>query len=41
MTREEIIDLLVAEPFLLRKPLVVADGSALFGFDDAAYVELV
>ena len=38
---DEILDLLVAEPTLLRRPLLVAPDRTLQGFEETAYGELV
>lgn len=35
--REEALDRLAANPNLVRRPLLVLDGTILFGFDEAAY----
>lgn len=40
MTKGQAIDLMMEEPNLIRRPLLVRGGKALFGFDAAKYGEL-
>jgi len=39
VTKTEALDLIAEEPNLLKRPLVMHDGRALFGFDAATYEE--
>jgi arsenate reductase-like glutaredoxin family protein len=40
MTKTQAIDLMMEEPNLIRRPLVLRDGAAVFGFDLDALDEL-
>ncbi len=40
MTKKQAIDLMLEEPNLIRRPLLVGGKKALFGFDAAKYEEL-
>jgi regulatory protein spx len=40
LTKSKAIDLMLEEPNLVRRPLVLAGGEAVFGFDAAAYDRL-
>lgn len=40
MTKAEAIGLMLEEPNLMRRPLVLAGGKAVFGWDPAAYEDL-
>jgi arsenate reductase-like glutaredoxin family protein len=40
MTKRQAIDLMMDEPNLIRRPLLVKGGKAVFGFDAGAYGEL-
>lgn len=37
MTKKQAIDLMMQEPNLIRRPLVMAKGKAVFGYDPEAY----
>ena len=37
MTKKQAIDLMMQEPNLIRRPLVVTKGKAVFGYDPDAY----
>ena len=37
MTKKQAIDLMMQEPNLIRRPLVMAKGKAVFGYDPDAY----
>ena len=37
MTKKQAIDLMMKEPNLIRRPLVIAKGKAVFGFDAEEY----
>ena len=37
MTKKQAIDLMMQEPNLIRRPLVLAKGKAVFGYDPEAY----
>ena len=37
MTKKQAIDLMMEEPNLIRRPLVIAKGKAVFGYDPEAY----
>ena len=39
-SKKEAIDLMIAQPNLIRRPILVRGDSALFGFDKAAYARL-
>jgi len=41
MTKAEAIDLMLEEPNLMRRPLVLVGRKAVFGWDPAGYDELV
>ena len=41
LTKKEAIDLMMSEPNLIRRPLVVAGRTAVFGFDADAYDKLI
>ncbi len=40
MTKKQAIDLMMEEPNLIRRPLLVGGKKAIFGFDAAKYEEL-
>ena len=40
MTKRQAIDLMMEEPNLIRRPILLRGGRALFGFDAEAYGEL-
>jgi len=40
LTKKQAIDLMLEEPNLIRRPLLVAGRNAIFGFDAAKYGEL-
>jgi arsenate reductase-like glutaredoxin family protein len=40
LTKKQAVDLMLAEPNLMRRPLVVAGRKVVFGFDAAKYGEL-
>jgi arsenate reductase-like glutaredoxin family protein len=40
MTKRQAIDLMMEEPNLIRRPLLVRGGRAVFGFDAGKYDEL-
>jgi arsenate reductase-like glutaredoxin family protein len=40
MTKRQAIDLMMEEPNLIRRPLLVRGGRAVFGFDAEKYGEL-
>jgi arsenate reductase-like glutaredoxin family protein len=40
LSKGEAIDLMLEEPNLIRRPLVLAGGKAVFGFDPAEYDRL-
>ena len=40
LTKKQAIDLMLEEPNLMRRPLLLAGRKALFGFDAARYEEL-
>jgi len=40
MTKKQAIDLMLEEPNLIRRPLLVGGKKAIFGFDAAKYEEL-
>ena len=37
MTKKQAVDLMMQEPNLIRRPLVLAKGKAVFGYDPEAY----
>ena len=37
MTKKQAIDLMMQEPNLIRRPLVLTKGKAVFGYDPEAY----
>ena len=37
MTKKQAIDLMMEEPNLIRRPLVIAKGKAVFGFDPEGF----
>lgn len=37
LTKKQVIDLMLEEPNLIRRPIVLRGGRAVFGFDAAAY----
>ena len=37
LTKKQAIDLMMKEPNLIRRPLVIAKGKAVFGFDAEEY----
>ena len=39
-SKTEAIDLMMEQPNLIRRPVLVLDGRAIFGFDKGAYGEL-
>lgn len=41
LTQREAIDLMLKEPNLIRRPLVLFGGRAVFGFDAGAYDDLL
>lgn len=41
MTKKQAIDLIQDEPNLLKRPLVLARGKAIFGFKPDAYDDLL
>jgi arsenate reductase-like glutaredoxin family protein len=40
LSKSEAIDLMLEEPNLMRRPLVLAKGKAIFGYDAEAYGKL-
>ena len=40
MTKKQAIDLMMKEPNLIRRPLVMAKGKAVFGWDPEGYDEI-
>jgi len=40
MTKRQAIDLMMEEPNLIRRPILLRGGRAVFGFDADAYEEL-
>ena len=40
MTKKQAIDLMMEEPNLIRRPLVMAKGEAVFGWDPERYDEI-
>lgn len=40
MTKRQAIDLMMEEPNLIRRPLLIRGGRAIFGFDAETYDEL-
>lgn len=40
MTKRQAIDLMMEEPNLIRRPLLIRGGRAIFGFDAGKYDEL-
>ena len=40
MTKRQAIDLMMEEPNLIRRPLLIRGGRAIFGFDTEKYDEL-
>jgi arsenate reductase-like glutaredoxin family protein len=40
MTKRQAIDLMLEEPNLIRRPLLLRGGRGVFGFDADAYDEL-
>jgi arsenate reductase-like glutaredoxin family protein len=40
MTKRQAIDLMMEEPNLIRRPILLRGGRALFGFDAEAYEAL-
>ncbi len=40
LSKDEAIDLMLEEPNLMRRPLVLAQGKAIFGYDPDAYETL-
>jgi arsenate reductase-like glutaredoxin family protein len=40
LTKSEAIDLMLEEPNLMRRPLVLANRKAIFGYDAEAYSNL-
>jgi arsenate reductase-like glutaredoxin family protein len=40
MTKHQAIDLMMEEPNLIRRPLLIRGGRAIFGFDEEQYGEL-
>ena len=40
MTKRQAIDLMMEEPNLIRRPLLLRGGRAIFGFDAGKYGEL-
>jgi len=40
MTKRQAIDLMMEEPNLIRRPILLRGGKAIFGFDPARYGEL-
>lgn len=40
MTKRQAIDLMMEEPNLIRRPLLLRGGKAIFGFDAEAYEKL-
>jgi arsenate reductase-like glutaredoxin family protein len=40
MTKKQAIELMLEEPNLIRRPLVLSGRNAVFGFDAAKYEEL-
>jgi arsenate reductase-like glutaredoxin family protein len=40
MTKRQAIDLMMEEPNLIRRPLLLRGGRAIFGFDAEAYEAL-
>ena len=40
MTKKQAIDLMMEEPNLIRRPLVMAKGKAVFGWDPEGYDEI-
>lgn len=41
LTKKQAIDLILEEPNLLKRPLVLAKGKAIFGFKPDEYDELL
>jgi len=40
MTKSQAIDLMMEEPNLIRRPILLRGGRAVFGFDAEAYEDL-
>ena len=40
MTKKQAIDLMMEEPNLIRRPLVMAKGKAVFGWNPEGYDEI-
>ncbi len=40
LTKGEAIELMLQEPNLIRRPIVIVDGRAVFGFDPEAYDQI-
>lgn len=40
VSKKEAIELMMADPNLIRRPLVMSKGKAVFGYDAAAYEKL-
>ena len=40
MTKKQAIDLMMEEPNLIRRPLVMSKGKAVFGWDPEGYDEI-
>lgn len=41
LTKEEVIDLVLSEPNLLKRPFVIKDGKVIFGFSEQEYQKLI
>lgn len=39
-SKKEAIDLMVAQPNLIRRPILVRGGTVTFGYDKAAYAKV-